>query len=706
MTENFVFIDNKKIFFEKNLTVIQACLRAGIEIPRFCYHDRLSIAGNCRMCLVEVKKSLKPVASCAMPVVEGMEILTQTSLVKKAREGVLEFLLVNHPLDCPICDQGGECDLQDQAMVFGSDRGRFYDYKRSVEDKDCGPFIKTLMTRCIHCTRCIRFLRELGGLYDFGTTGRGGKMEVGTYISKNLNSEVSGNIIDLCPVGALTSKPYAFLARSWELNHVNSIDIFDSFGSNIRIDFRGSEIMRVLPRLNESLNEEWLSDTCRFNYDGLKYQRLSFPMVKIKSNNRPVEISWEKAFNIFRFKLLQKKIFKKDKKRKLLFNLCIGDSLDCESSFLVVDLFRNFDCIIRKFYENYDFNLNVDFRENYLSDNFFKNINSNDLFLFLGTDLRIESPLLNLHFKKNSNRSSFLVASVGYNLNLGYKVYNLGNSLKVFLKLLEGRHWFCNFLSKSNSIKFLVGCGFIGRKDNALLLNSINKLNDYFFFNKKKNNLNHVFTSPNQSGFYELGLNFDNNFLFKSFNNYDYFQFFYLFNFNKPLKLSTKIKNNFVIYQGFHGDIGASNADLLFPNSSFIEKNGFFLNNFGYLQESKQIFKPFGNSLLDWQILIGLGDSLLFFNDYKNLINVRRKLFSISPLLVLKDDSSLLTNYNSFNFFYSKFLINYKSFFINSLFSSVFYNHQSISYNTINKLSNNLNLSKKNFYKNYSNFYI
>jgi NADH dehydrogenase (ubiquinone) Fe-S protein 1 len=266
-------INNISLNLEKDLTIIQACYNVGIEIPRFCYHDRLSIAGNCRMCLVEVKKSLKPVASCAMPIVEGMEILTQTSLVKKAREGVLEFLLVNHPLDCPICDQGGECDLQDQAMVFGSDRGRFYDYKRSVEDKDCGPFIKTLMTRCIHCTRCIRFLRELGGLYDFGTTGRGGKMEVGTYISKNLNSEVSGNIIDLCPVGALTSKPYAFLARSWELNHINSIDIFDSFGSNIRIDFRGSEIMRVLPRLNESLNEEWLTDTCRFNYDGLKYQR-------------------------------------------------------------------------------------------------------------------------------------------------------------------------------------------------------------------------------------------------------------------------------------------------------------------------------------------------------------------------------------------------------------------------------------------------
>ena len=269
-----VIVDDIPVSVPSNSTVLQACDSVGIDVPRFCFHERLLIAGNCRMCLVEIEKSPKPVASCTLPVMEGMKVFTRTPLVKKAQESVLEFLLLNHPLDCPICDQGGECDLQDQAMLFGSDSGRFYEYKRGVEDKNCGPLVKTIMTRCIHCTRCVRFATEIAGISDLGTTGRGRKTEIGTYVQKLIRSELSGNIIDLCPVGALTSKPYAFTARTWELKSTESIDITDGLGSNIIINTKGNEVLRILPRFNESLNEEWITDKARFSYDGLKKQRL------------------------------------------------------------------------------------------------------------------------------------------------------------------------------------------------------------------------------------------------------------------------------------------------------------------------------------------------------------------------------------------------------------------------------------------------
>ena len=620
-----VKINNINFNINKELTIIQGCLDIGIEIPRFCYHDKLSIAGNCRMCLVEVKKSLKPVASCAMPLSDGMEIFTQSSLVKKAREGILEFLLVNHPLDCPICDQGGECDLQDQAIVFGSDRGRFYGYKRSVEDKNCGPFIKTLMTRCIHCTRCIRFIRELGGVYDFGTTGRGSKMEIGTYVLKNLNSEVSGNIIDLCPVGALTSKPYAYVARSWELQHVNSIDISDSFGSNIRIDFRGSEIMRILPRLNESLNEEWLSDKARFNYDGLKYQRLYYPMIKLSKGNF-IQVNWLEAFNFFRYNLIKRGFFNHRKNILNLFSLKIGSQVDCESLLLINELQQKLGNISQCQFENYDFKLNNDFRDNYLMKLNFKKILPNETFLFLGTNLRLESPLLNLHFRKNYNKVNFIVGSIGYNLNLGYNCYQLGNSLKSIIKLFEGNHWFCNFLVKSSLVSVVVGHGFYGRKDGFELLNSLFMVKKFLFFYKKKEIfVNFLFLSSNQVGFYDLGLiNISNK--LKLFN----FNLYYLLNYNKPFNFNKL--NSFLIYHGSHGDWGANNANLIFPSSSFVEKDGSFVNNFGLIQEVKSVFYPIGEALSDWQILVGLSDSFLIFLDYSNLKMIRLKLCKFSFL--------------------------------------------------------------------------
>ena len=332
-------IDGIEVEVEPGLTILQACEQMGIEIPRFCFHERLSIAGNCRMCLVHMERAPKPIASCAMPVGEGMVIETNTPEVRQMRKGVMEFLLINHPLDCPICDQGGECDLQDQAMGYGHDRSRYADNKRAVKDKDLGPLIETTMTRCIHCTRCIRFATEIAGVQELGATGRGEHMEVGTYVEKALTSELSGNMIDLCPVGALTSKPYAFTARSWELKKTESIDVLDAVGSNIRVDTRGAEVMRILPRLNEEVNEEWISDKTRFACDGLKRQRLDQPYVRRDGKLTPA--TWDEAFAA-----VAKRLKGIDGKKVAAL---AGDLADCESMMALKDLMTalgspHFDC--------------------------------------------------------------------------------------------------------------------------------------------------------------------------------------------------------------------------------------------------------------------------------------------------------------------------------------------------------------------------
>jgi len=292
-----IFIDNSLVKVRSGLSILQACESINVTIPRFCYHNRLPVAGNCRMCLVEVEKMPKLQVSCALPVLENMSIKTNSLSVKKAREGVLEFLLTNHPLDCPICDQGGECDLQEQSLTYGSDRSRFKEFKRAVEDKYCGPLIKTVMSRCIHCTRCIRFANDVLGDVNFGTSGRGNSIEISSYVNKLFRSELSGNLIDLCPVGALTSKPYSFLSRPWELKSMTSLDLFDSIHSNIVVDIRGYDIMRVLPKLNSNINEDWISDKIRFCLDGFNSQRVTIPLLKNK-NQSFSSISWDYAIKI------------------------------------------------------------------------------------------------------------------------------------------------------------------------------------------------------------------------------------------------------------------------------------------------------------------------------------------------------------------------------------------------------------------------
>ena len=408
-------IDGKEIEVADGITVLQACEEAGVEIPRFCYHERLSIAGNCRMCLVEMEKAPKPIASCSMPVGDGMAIHTNTETVKKARNGVMEFLLINHPLDCPICDQGGECDLQDQAMAYGFDHSRFSENKRAVADKNLGPLVETHMTRCIHCTRCIRFSTEVAGVEVLGATGRGENMEVGTYVEAAISSELSANIIDLCPVGALTSKPYAFEARPWELTKTESIDVMDAVGSNIRVDSRGREVKRILPMLNEDVNEEWISDKTRYACDGLAKQRLDKPYVKKGGKLHPA--TWHEALDV-----IGDKIRGLDGRK---IAAIAGDQCDAESMMALKGLMdglgsTNIDC------RQDGAKLGGGGRSGYVFNTTIAGIEGADVCLIIGSNPRLEAPIINARLRKRAGAGGFRVGIVGENVDLTYRTEHLG----------------------------------------------------------------------------------------------------------------------------------------------------------------------------------------------------------------------------------------------------------------------------------------
>ena len=385
-----IFIDGKAVEVEEGITIIQACEQAGVEIPRFCYHEKLSIAGNCRMCLVEMENSAKPVASCAMPVADGMKVKTNTEMVIKARKGVMEFLLINHPLDCPICDQGGECDLQDQAMAYGSGIGRYVEQKRAVKDKHLGPLIKTHMTRCIHCTRCIRFSEEIAGNDQLGTLNRGEDTEITSFLEKSIDSEMSANVIDLCPVGALTSKPYEYLARPWELKKTQSIDVFDAVGSNVRIDSKGDKILRVLPRINEEINDEWISDKTRFAYDGLNHQRID-RFYSRNADNKLTEDSTDNVFNILKDKIIN---VSKNKIASI-----VGNSLDCESIFAFKLFLDNLDA------KNYECRQDDSYfipneRSSYIFNSKISGIDESDVCILIGADIKKEAPVLSSRIRQ------------------------------------------------------------------------------------------------------------------------------------------------------------------------------------------------------------------------------------------------------------------------------------------------------------------
>ena len=457
-----VFINNKLVLVPNNTSVLEACETIGVQVPRFCYHERLNVAGNCRMCLVEIQNAPKPVASCAWPVSPEMRVFTDTPLVQKARESVLEFLLVNHPLDCPICDQGGECDLQEQTLAFGSDRSRFFYEKRGVEDKNCGPLVKTIMTRCIHCTRCVRFFQNIVGQEDLGTTARGKETEIGTYIGKSLNSELSGNVIDLCPVGALTSKPYAFSARPWEIKGIETIDVSDSVGSNIKVNFKETEILRILPVLNDTLNEEWISDKTRFSFDGLKNQRIGKPLLKVVEDWLPT--TWESSLELFHTNV--NKFFERQTKIKRAASnysavVVCGNQTDLETSKNLHNFASRLN--VPLLVEN-EMALNSNLLSSTKFSTTFTDILESDLCLLIGTNPRFEASLLNVRLRKRMVRGLFTVGTLGLTENLTYKTDNLGVAVENLVAIFEGKHPFCQKLAKANKPVIILGESVLKRK--------------------------------------------------------------------------------------------------------------------------------------------------------------------------------------------------------------------------------------------------
>ncbi|WP_040849824.1 NADH-quinone oxidoreductase subunit NuoG, partial [Nitrospirillum viridazoti] len=422
-------IDGIELEVAPGTSVLQACEQLGIEVPRFCYHEKLSVPANCRMCLVEMEKAPKPIASCAMPCGEGMVIKTDTDTVHKARKGVMEFLLINHPLDCPICDQGGECDLQDQAVGYGFDRGRYGEEKRAVKDKNLGPLIKTIMTRCIHCTRCIRFSDEIAGVSVMGATGRGEHMEIGTYVEAAVSSELSGNLVDVCPVGALTSKPYAFTARPWELRKTESVDVLDAIGSNIRIDTRGGEVLRILPRLNEAVNEEWISDKTRYAHDGLKRQRLDRPY--IRENGKLRAASWEEALALTASKL------KGAAPEKIA--AIAGDLADAESLLALKDLLGGMGVASLESRQDGSA-IDAASRAGYIFNSTIAGIEQADQILLIGTNPRWEGALVNARIRKRYLQGGLTVTVLGPRVDLTFPIEHLGNDATLLNAIADGSH--------------------------------------------------------------------------------------------------------------------------------------------------------------------------------------------------------------------------------------------------------------------------
>ena len=617
-------INNKTLDVENGITVLQACEIAGIEVPRFCYHERLSIAGNCRMCLVEMENSGKPVASCAMPVAEGMNIKTNSELVEKARNGVMEFLLINHPLDCPICDQGGECDLQDQAMAYGKGFSRFNEGKRAVSNKNLGPLIKTHMTRCIHCTRCVRFNEEIAGNYQLGAIGRGENTEITSFLEKNIDSELSGNVIDLCPVGALTSKPYAFIARPWELKKTDSIDVFDALGSNIRVDSKGDKILRVLPRINEDINQEWISDKTRFAYDGLNHQRLDRFYFR-ENDAKLVEISEEKSFDILKNKLLKTKDSK-------LFAI-VGNTLDCESVF-------SFKLLLDKLnFKNYDCRQDQSFfipskRFSYLFNSTISGIDESDLCVLVGTDLRKEAPLINARLRQRIKYSDekFQVFNFGEKKKTNLDSFNIGNDYYSLnnLKSLKYKSLF----KKSKKPIFIIGQGPLVSDDAAtlfyFLLDIYNKSIDatsWSGFNVLQNYSGRV--GALDLKFYNTK-NVNKNSVNDIYNGkYDVL---YLFSADE-LDFEKIPSKTFVIYQGHHGDRAVKRADLIIPTSCFTEKEGIYVNMEGRPQISRQVKMPISGVSNSWNFFRKLSKFLNAEIGYENFSELRSQMFKEVPHL-------------------------------------------------------------------------
>ena len=621
-------IDDKDYEVEDGLAIIQACEIAGVEVPRFCYHEKLSIAGNCRMCLVDVEDSRglspKPVASCAMQVSEGLKIYTKSERVKNAQEGALEFLLMNHPLDCPICDQGGECDLQDQSMAFGYGSSRFDGDKRAVESKDMGPFIKTEMTRCIHCTRCVRFSSEISGNDEIGSIGRGHDMEITTYLNQAVESELSGNVIDLCPVGALTSKPYAFSARPWELNKTETIDIMDAMGSNIRIDSKGLRVMRVLPRLNEDINEEWITDKTRFFWDGLNNQRIDKPYKRVDGILKPT--SWKSALELAKEKISNSKSEK--------ISALSGDLADIESIYALKKLMKNigsdnFDC-------RQDGSRISGPPERWLFNSTFNGIEDSDGCLIIGSDIRKEAPLLNSRLLRKSRDDEYKIGVIGFNNDLTFDFNFLGENPSIVEDILIGNNNFCNDLSSMKKPLMILGQGALIGKDAQNFQNICIELAYKFnFINNDWNGFNVLHSAASRAGamsigFFPSGKGMITEEIISNYNN-NKLDLLYLLGADE-LNLE-KNDDCFVIYQGHHGDIGAQIADLVFPAAAFCEQNGLYMNTEGRVQESIRSTFPLGEAKENWEIIYLLAKEMSIEIGFSNLNELRNQLIEEFPII-------------------------------------------------------------------------
>jgi NADH-quinone oxidoreductase subunit G len=628
-------IDGRLVEVEEGSTVIQACEKLGIEIPRFCYHSRLAIAGNCRMCLVEVEKAPKPVASCAQPAMENMVVHTNTPMVKKAREGVMEFLLINHPLDCPICDQAGECDLQDQAMAYGKGNSRYTEEKRAVIDKDFGPLVKTEMTRCIHCTRCVRFITEIAGVPEIGTIYRGEDMEIVTYLEKAITSELSGNVIDLCPVGALTSKPYAFKARSWELAKTESIDVMDAVGSNIRIDTRGREVMRILPRLNEDINEEWISDKTRFVYDGLLRQRLDTPYVK--KNGKLEKATWDEAYETIAQKI---KSLKHNE-----IGAIAGDLVDVESMFALKELWNaleseNLDC--RQYNEKFDINSRAD----YIFNTTIAGIENADYCLIIGSNPRKEAAILNSRIRKSGAK----VALLGEKIDLTYPYDYLGDKIVILEEILAGKHPICQELKSAKNPMLILGAKVISLEDGEEIITLCKLIAEkYNFIREDWNGYNILQTAAARVGALDIGFVPGKN-GYNTAQILDKAKLVYLLGADE-IDME-KLKGKFVIYQGHHGDKGAHVADVILPGCAYTEKDGTYVNLEGRAQRAYKAASAPGDAKDDWQIILELAKVMDKKLAIKSLSDIRAKMTQIAPHLANIDQvqkEELKINKRNFN---------------------------------------------------------
>ncbi|HEY2444510.1 MAG TPA: NADH-quinone oxidoreductase subunit NuoG [Rhizomicrobium sp.] len=639
MSSRKLIVDGREIEAQDNITLLQACEQAGAEIPRFCYHERLSVAGNCRMCLVEWVGAPKPQASCALQVRDifpnkdgtPARINTGSPLARRAREGVMEFLLINHPLDCPICDQGGECDLQDQAIAYGrASYHRFNENKRAVDDKYMGPLIKTIMTRCIQCTRCVRFATEVAGVPELGATGRGEDMEITTYLEKAFASELSGNAVDLCPVGALTSKPYAFNARSWELRKTESVDVMDAQGASIRVDTRGPEVFRVLPRLNEEINEEWISDKTRHACDGLRQQRLDTPY--LRKDRKLVPATWNEAFQAIAARVAATK---SERMAALVGDLAAAEEIKALKDLMVSLGVANLDC------RQDGARLQGQPRQSYLFNTTIAGVEAADVLLLIGCNLRWEAPVLNARLRKTWLNGTLRVANVGQSYNLTYPVEQLGAGPDVLEALAGGSHAFANTLKDAKRPMLVLGPGALAREDGAAILRLAAQIagETGMIGPAAKpaeggwNGFNVLHTAASRVGALDLGFvpgagGRDTRGILAGAARGE-IDFVYLLGADE-IDMGA-LGKAFVVYQGTHGDAGAHRADVVLPGAAYTEKEGLYVNFEGRVQRARRGAFPPGEAKEDWAILRALSDVLGKRLPYDDRETLRRAIEADAP---------------------------------------------------------------------------